>query len=120
MRPATQDEAQGSGTCRKLEQQLLGHLRLRDFSRGRAAGEGLSPALVKQVNEHYGVTLRHCLEAEAANLRPPASVTYRVEWTVTNEGRVEKAHLERKDKDEGPLGSASARASACGATPVPR
>ncbi|MGQ0506494.1 MAG: hypothetical protein ACT4TC_14370, partial [Myxococcaceae bacterium] len=37
-------------------------------------------------------------------LRPPAMVTYRVKWLVTNEGRVEKAHLERKDKDEGPFG----------------
>ncbi len=99
------DEAQSEGSCRKLELQLLGHYTFRDYSRGRAAGQGLSTAQVKAVNEHYGVTLRSCLEAEAATLKPPASVTYRVQWTVTNDGRVDAARLEKKDKDDGPFGS---------------
>ncbi len=91
------DAAKGAGTCRKAERERLGQLVYRDFSKDQA-GEGLPPAQVKSVNEHYAPLMQECLAEQARRLTPPDIARYEVRWVVFNDGRVGEAHL-RRDQD---------------------
>ncbi|WP_206688952.1 hypothetical protein, partial [Streptococcus pseudopneumoniae] len=82
----------GAGSCRKLERQLTTTLSFRDFSKDKS-GQGLPADVVKTVNDHFAPMLQSCLEAQARRLTPPDSMTYDVQWTVSNEGRVTEVHL---------------------------
>src|SRR5439155_20086615 len=56
---AAVDDQQGPGTCRQLEKSVVGSYTFTDFSSQRV--RELSPDRVKQVNDHFGVTLQDCL-----------------------------------------------------------
>jgi len=99
---AKYDAANGAGACRRLEKQVTGGYRFRDFSKDKASGDGLSADQVKQVNEHYAPLLQECLSEQARRLTPPDAQRFEVSWTVQNDGRVREAHL-RKDLDDTPL-----------------
>jgi hypothetical protein len=58
---------------------------------------------VREVNAHYGFTLQPCLEQQAARLIPPAEERYDLRWVVLNDGTVSALHMDRKDREEGPL-----------------
>jgi hypothetical protein len=99
---AAYDGKSGAGSCRKLEKKLNGEWLFRDFSAGKPSGAFASDK-VKTVNEHFNCLLQECLTLEAERITPPDSVTYDVEWAVTNDGRVNEVHLARKDQEEGPM-----------------
>ncbi|MFL5322455.1 MAG: hypothetical protein ACJ790_22540 [Myxococcaceae bacterium] len=101
---AALDAKSGAGSCRRLEKALTGRYAFKDFSKGAAKGEGLSPDAVREVNSHYGVTLETCLADAAARLTPPASESHSVRWTVGNDGKVTQVEMARKEQDQGPLG----------------
>jgi hypothetical protein len=96
------DARDGAGTCRKLEKTVVGDYTFKDYSVLKA-GVGLKADTVREVNEHFGVTLQECLAQEAERLKPPAYETYQVEWMVLNDGRVDQVHMARRDQDETPL-----------------
>lgn len=98
------EEQRSPGACRKLERAVLGRHVFHDFSREVSAEEGLSRDAVRQVNEHYGISLDPCFTAQALRLPPNQVETYQVRWTVLNDGRVDAAALDRKYQDAGPLG----------------
>jgi hypothetical protein len=97
---AALDQASGKGACRKLEKAVNARYSFQDFSQ-TALRNGLPQEQMAQVNEHYGVLVEDCLAQEAARLKPPDSVTYRVRWMVLNDGRVDAAHVQ--PSDSGPL-----------------
>lgn len=98
-------EAKSSpGACRKLEKSMLGRYFFHDFSRQTEPGTGLPHDKVKMVNEHYGVSLEECFNAQAQRLRPHETETYKVRWTILNDGRVDAPRMDRRDQDGGPLG----------------
>jgi hypothetical protein len=94
----------GPGACRKLEKATIGRYFFHDFSRQTEPGTGLPREKVKMVNDHYGVSLEECFTAEAARLPPHQTETYRIRWTILNDGRVDAPRLDRRDQDSGPLG----------------
>ncbi len=96
------DAKAGAGACRKLEKKLNGEWLFRDFSSGKGSGTFASDK-VKSVNDHFNCLLQECLTLEADRLTPPDSVTYDVQWSVTNDGRVGDVRLGRKDQEEGPM-----------------
>ncbi len=96
------DAKAGLGACRKLEKKLNGNWLFRDFSQSGAKAT-LEADKVKSVNEHFSCLLQECLTMEADRLTPPGSVTYEVQWTVTNDGRVGNVRLGRKDQELGPM-----------------
>lgn len=98
------DAQVSSGTCRKIEKEHFGDLTFRDFSQLKAK-EGLSSGWVTQVSNHFKFGIESCLSVEAKRLRPPASETYAVRWTVLNDGRVADVHMGRKEQDNGALAS---------------
>jgi len=102
---AAYDKKHGEGSCRRLERQLNGRLTFKDFSSIRTTFNELSQDQVRAVNRHYNVTLQECLADEAARLVPPTVETYKVTWTVMNDGRVGKVRVDRSDRNEGPLGN---------------
>ncbi|HZH03981.1 MAG TPA: hypothetical protein VEY30_09365 [Myxococcaceae bacterium] len=95
------DEAKGPGSCRALERKVNGRYAFLDYSRRRA--QGLAPAVVGEVSAHYGVTVQECLAAEATRLVPPSSVTYRVRWTVRNDGRVDRVTVDGQEGRDVPV-----------------
>jgi hypothetical protein len=97
------DSQEGPGACRKLERSHLGRYYFRDFSLSTERGTGLPPESVKSVNEHFGVALQECLAAEADRIPAPSAERYKVRWIVLNDGRVDQVHLDKKDRDGGPL-----------------
>ena len=96
------DTKAGAGACRKLEKKLNGEWLFRDFSMGKGGGM-FAADKVKSVNDHFNCLLQECLTLEAERLTPPDSVTYDVQWSVTNEGRVGEVRLGRKDQEDGPM-----------------
>ncbi|MBS1152315.1 MAG: hypothetical protein H6Q89_4013 [Myxococcaceae bacterium] len=99
---AAYDGKSGAGACRKLERRLNGEWVFRDFSEGKSSSNFPSDK-VKAVNEHFSCLLQECLTLEADRLTPPESVTYDVQWSVTNDGRVGDVKLGRKDQEDGPM-----------------
>lgn len=100
---AAYDAQAGQGACRKLERSVVGFHSYLDYSRDRTTSSGLTMDQVREVNAHYGISLQSCLAEEASRLRPPAQERYTVRWVVLNDGRVGEMHMERKDRQDGPL-----------------
>ncbi len=100
---AAYDAKSGAGACRKLEKKLNGEWLFRDFSAGKGAAAGFPSDKVKSVNDHFNCLLQECLTLEADRLTPPDTVTYDVQWSVLNDGRVGEVRLGRKDQEEGPM-----------------
>lgn len=95
------DAATGPGACRALEKQVTGKWTFRDYSR-ESAGDGLPPAVVKEVNEHFAPLMQQCLADQAKRMTPPDAQRFEVRWVVVNDGRVAEPHL-RRDLDEIPF-----------------
>jgi hypothetical protein len=100
---AALDAQEGAGACRKLEKETLGHYQFRDFSREASKGEGLPPAKVKVVNEQFSVLIESCLAEQIERMEPPSAERFLVRWVVTNEGRVDQVHMDKKDQEDGLL-----------------
>ncbi len=95
------DSTKAPGTCRALEKQVAGSWTFRDFSKDKT-GTGLSPEVVRTVNEHYGPLLQECMAEQARRMTPPDAERFDVHWVVHNDGHVRDAHL-RRDLDATPL-----------------
>jgi len=103
---AALDSHSGPGSCRHVLHEAESRYSLKDlkdFSRQTAKGEGLSSDTVKEVHEVFGGMIQDCLIGEADRLEPPQSERYTLTWVVRNDGRVDQVHLDKRDRDDGPL-----------------
>jgi hypothetical protein len=103
---AALDSRAGPGHCRHVLHEAEGHYTLKDlkdFSKQTAKGEGLTPEAVKEVHDVFGGMIQDCLISEADRLEPPQSERYTLSWVVRNDGRVDQVHLDKRDRDQGPL-----------------
>ncbi|MBS2032658.1 MAG: hypothetical protein JST54_32590 [Deltaproteobacteria bacterium] len=99
---------QGPGACRQLERKVTGRWTFHDWSAQLIPGD-LPEDLVRRSNEDFNITLQDCFHDEAGRLPPPSptsgpvSASYKVQWMVTLEGRVDQVHLAPPADDSGPL-----------------
>jgi hypothetical protein len=100
------DSRTGPSACRHLLHEAESRYTLKDlkdFSKQTAKGEGLSTEAVKEVHDVFAGMIQDCLISEADRLEPPQSERYTLSWVVRNDGRVDQVHLDKHDRDEGPL-----------------
>jgi len=82
-----------SPTCRSLEQQAVGHVTYRDFSRGRPRPE-LSEDEIREVHAEYLPLLTDCLLAAARAEEATPGDTFELSWTITNDGRTVRLEID--------------------------